>query len=158
MRNYLHVVVDGLFNGLSVLEGGDLLVHEVEVVLKGIKGGKSRNLTSVTVVKVEVIKTDDGGKVGDKSVGFPSSLSSESTSEGSDYSSKQRFDFFRNFQSFLGTKSHVLFNKHYVGELTFFSSESRGETPHEGRFSTSGIGSNSNNNGLCFVVRMHKFW
>ena len=79
----VNVVVDGLADGFSVLEGLNLLVHEVEVVLKGVKSGSLGYLTALTVVKVVVIKADNGGEVRDKGVGFPSTVV-ETTSEGSD--------------------------------------------------------------------------
>ena len=57
----IDVVVDGLGDGLAILECLDLLVHEVKVVLTLIEGGESRYLTAVTVVQMEIIKADDGG-------------------------------------------------------------------------------------------------
>ena len=79
------MVVDGLFNSLSVLKGSKLLEHKVEVVLNGVKSGKSGNLTSTTVVGVVVIKADNSGKVRNEGVGFPSIISSESSSKRSNY-------------------------------------------------------------------------
>lgn len=83
VKGSVDVVVDGLGNSLSVLQGLDLLVHEVEVVLKRVKGSQSSNLAAVTVVQVVVIKADDSGKVRDQGVSFPSSVS-EATSKRSD--------------------------------------------------------------------------
>ena len=84
VKSSVDVVVDGLHDGLSVLEGVDLLVHEVEVILKRVQGGESRNLTSLTVVKMVIIKADDGGEVRDQGVGFPSIRGIESSSKRSD--------------------------------------------------------------------------
>jgi hypothetical protein len=83
VKSSVDVVVDGLRDGLSVLEGLDLLVHEVEVVLKRVEGGESRNLTSVTIIRMVVIKADDSGEVRDQGVSLPSSIA-KSTSKGSD--------------------------------------------------------------------------
>lgn len=83
VKSSVDVVVDGLGDALSVLEGLDLFVHQVEVVFKGVQGGQAGDLTSVTVVQVVVIKADDRGKVRDQGVGLPSTVT-ETTSEGSD--------------------------------------------------------------------------
>mmetsp|Transcript_19235 Transcript_19235/g.28327 ORF Transcript_19235/g.28327 Transcript_19235/m.28327 type:complete len:227 (+) Transcript_19235:677-1357(+) len=83
IKGSVYVVVNGLFDGVSVLQGLDLLEHQVEVVLLGVKSGKSGLLTSVTVVRMVIIKTDDSGKIGNKGVGLPSILRIESSSKGS---------------------------------------------------------------------------
>ena len=82
VKGSVNVVVNGLHDALSVLKGLDMLIHEVELLLGSVKGGEARDLTSVTVVKMVIIKTDDSGKIGHKSIGFPSSVI-ESSSEGS---------------------------------------------------------------------------
>ena len=82
VKGSVHVVVDGLLNGLSVLEGLDLLEHQVKVVLLRVEGGEARNLTALTVVGVVVIEADNGGEVRHEGVSLPSSVA-ESTSEGS---------------------------------------------------------------------------
>eukprot|EP01083_Nonionella_stella_P288395 981374_1 len=79
----VHVVVDGLHDGLSVLKRLDVLEHEVELLLGGVQGGEARDLAALAVVEMVIIEADDGGHVGDEGVGLPSSLSSESSSEGS---------------------------------------------------------------------------
>mmetsp|Transcript_9494 Transcript_9494/g.13236 ORF Transcript_9494/g.13236 Transcript_9494/m.13236 type:complete len:213 (-) Transcript_9494:64-702(-) len=74
VKSSVHVVVDGLGDGLSLLQGLHLFVHEIKVVLGGVEGSETRNLTSLTVVEMVVIKADNSGKVGDKSVGLPSAV------------------------------------------------------------------------------------
>ena len=83
VKSSVDVVVDGLHDGLSVLEGIDLLVHEVEVVLKRVQCGKSGFFASVTVIKMEIIEADDGGKVRDQGVCFPAILGIETSSKRS---------------------------------------------------------------------------
>ena len=78
----IDVVVDGFFHSLPLLEGLDLFVHEIKVVLKWVQGGETGHLTSITVIKMVIIKTDHGGKVGHRSVGFPPTRGAESTSQG----------------------------------------------------------------------------
>ena len=80
------MVVNWLLHTFSGLKSSYLFVHKVEVILQGVKGSKSRNLTSSTVVKVEVIKADYSGKIRNKSVGFPSTFGSESSSKRSNWS------------------------------------------------------------------------
>ena len=86
------MVVDGFLNSLSVLESGKLLEHKVEVVLNGVKSSKPRNLTAITVVGVVVIKADNSGKVRNKGVGFPSTISSKSSSKRSSLSERLAFE------------------------------------------------------------------
>ena len=88
VKSSVDVVVDGLLNSLSLLEGLDLLVHEVEVVLEGVKGSALGYLTSLTVVKMVVIEADDGGEVGNKGVGLPASVV-ESATKRSNYVSSE---------------------------------------------------------------------
>ena len=82
VQSTVDVVVDGLGDGLTVLQGLDLLVHEVEVVLALIEGGEARNLAAIAVVEMVVIEADDGGEVRDEGVGLPSAVA-EATAEGS---------------------------------------------------------------------------
>eukprot|EP01083_Nonionella_stella_P176163 615695_1 len=83
IKGSVYVVVNGLADGLSVLQGLYLLEHQVEVILLGVKSGKSGLLTSVTVVRMVIIKTDNSGKIGNKGVGLPSILRIESSSKWS---------------------------------------------------------------------------
>ena len=82
------MVVNGLGDSLSVLQGLNLLEHEIEVVLTGVKGGKSALLTSITVVKMVIIKADNSGEVRNKGVGLPSAVSMSSSEGSNDISSK----------------------------------------------------------------------
>mmetsp|Transcript_7522 Transcript_7522/g.10983 ORF Transcript_7522/g.10983 Transcript_7522/m.10983 type:complete len:406 (-) Transcript_7522:64-1281(-) len=79
----VNVIVDGLGDGLSVLQCLDLLEHQVEVVLFSVQGGQSTLLTSITVVAVVIIEADNSGEVGNEGVGLPSIVGAESSSEGS---------------------------------------------------------------------------
>ena len=81
VKSTVDVVVDGLRDGLAVLQGLDLLVHEVEVVLALIEGGEAGLLAAIAVVEMVIIEADDGGKVGDESVGLPSAVA-EAAAEG----------------------------------------------------------------------------
>merc|ERR1719487_467142 len=65
------VVVDRLLDGLAGLEGGELLEHEVEVVLGAVQRGALRHLAAFAVVQVVVVKADDGHVVRDEGVGLP---------------------------------------------------------------------------------------
>ena len=74
IKGSVDVVVNRFHNSLSLLKSLNVLEHEVELLLSGVKSGKSRNLTSFTVVKMVVIKTDDSSDVRNKSVGLPSAI------------------------------------------------------------------------------------
>ena len=65
------VVVDGLLYRLAALQGGELLVHEVEVVLASVQRGELGHLSPGTVVQVEVVQADHGRLVGYEGVGLP---------------------------------------------------------------------------------------
>ena len=82
VKSTVDVVVDGLGDGLAVLQGLDLLVHEVKVVLALVEGGEAGHLAAIAVVEMEVIEADDGGEVGDEGVGLPSAVV-EAAAEGS---------------------------------------------------------------------------
>ena len=82
------MIVNGLGNTLSVLQGLNLLEHKVEVVLTGVKSSKSRFLTAITVVKMVVIKANDSGKVRNKGVGLPSTVVKSSSERSNNISSK----------------------------------------------------------------------
>jgi hypothetical protein len=88
VKSSIDVVVDGLTNGLSALEGLDLFVHEIEVVLKGVEGGKTGLLASITVVEMEVIKADNSGEVGNQSVSLPSSVVMSTSKRSNNISSE----------------------------------------------------------------------
>lgn len=88
VKSTVDVVVNGLGDGLSFLERLDLFVHQVEVVLKGVQGGQTSHLTSISVVQVVVVKANDGGEVGNQSVSLPSSLSKSSTKRTNNISSE----------------------------------------------------------------------
>ena len=62
------MVVDGLGDSFAFLESFDLLVHEVEVLGFGGKGGDLGFLATITIKRVVVIKADDGGHVTDQGV------------------------------------------------------------------------------------------
>jgi len=83
IESSVDVVVDGLLDSLAVLEGADLLEHEVEVVLALIESGETGLLAAVAVVEMVVIEADDGGEVTNEGVGLPSSVS-EATAERAD--------------------------------------------------------------------------
>ena len=82
VQSTVDVVVDGLRDRLAILQGLDLLVHEVEVVLALIEGGKTGLLAAIAVVEMVIIEADDGGKIGDEGVGLPSAVV-EAAAEGS---------------------------------------------------------------------------
>eukprot|EP01083_Nonionella_stella_P051859 137708_1 len=63
VKGSVDVVVDGLHDGLSVLECQDVLVHEVELLLGGVQGGEARDLAALAVVEMVIIEADDGGHV-----------------------------------------------------------------------------------------------
>jgi len=81
IKGSVNVIVDWLLDGFSVLEGLDLLKHEVKVVLLRVKGSALSDLTPSTVIQVVIIEADNSGEVRDKGVGFPSTVA-ESSSEG----------------------------------------------------------------------------
>eukprot|EP00955_Chlamydomonas_euryale_P056838 356567-Chlamydomonas_euryale.AAC.8 len=64
-----HVVVDGLVHGLALLQGLDLLVHEVEVLRLGVEGSHLRLLAAVAVKAVVVVQANNGGHVRQQGVG-----------------------------------------------------------------------------------------
>ncbi len=78
----IDVVVNGLHDGLALLECLDVLEHEIEALLGGVECGKAGDLTSATVVEMVIIQTDDSGHVRNESVRLPSAIA-ESTAEGS---------------------------------------------------------------------------
>jgi hypothetical protein len=88
IKSSIDVVVDGLHDSLSLLKSLNVLVHKVELLLSGVKSSKTRDLTSITVVKMVVIKADNGGNIRNESVGFPSSVA-ESATEGSAHLSSE---------------------------------------------------------------------
>jgi hypothetical protein len=63
-----HVVVDGLVDGLALLEGLDLVVHQVKVLGLGVQGGDAGLAAALAVEAVVVVQADDGGHVGDEGV------------------------------------------------------------------------------------------
>jgi len=77
----IDVVVDGLHDGLALLERLDMLEHEIEALLGGVECGKAGDLASSTVVEMVIIKADDGGHVGNEGVGLPSAIA-KSTAKG----------------------------------------------------------------------------
>ena len=50
VKSSIDVVVNWLLDSLSILESLDLFIHEVEVVLSGVKSSQSCLLTSIAVV------------------------------------------------------------------------------------------------------------
>jgi hypothetical protein len=63
------VVVDGLLDGLALLERLHLLVHEIEVVGAGVQRRHGLLLAPVPVQGVVVVQADDSGGVADQRVG-----------------------------------------------------------------------------------------
>ena len=88
VKGSVDVVVDWLLNGLALLQSLNLLVHKVEVVLDRVKSSESRDLTSLTVVKMVIIEADDGGEVRNKGVSLPSSVSESSSERSNNITSK----------------------------------------------------------------------
>jgi hypothetical protein len=88
VKSSVDVVVNGLGNRLSVLEGLDLFEHQVEVVLERVQGSQTTFLSAISVVGVEVVKANDGGEVGNQSVSFPSSVSESSSKRTHNISSE----------------------------------------------------------------------
>ena len=70
VKNASHVVVDRLLDRFAFLQGFDLFVHQVKVLLFQVERGQARFLTALTVVQVVVIQAQDGGGVRDQSVGI----------------------------------------------------------------------------------------
>ena len=62
------MIVDGLIDGLALLESLDVLVHELKVL--GLKAQRRdvEVLAASAVMRVVVIKADDGRHVADQSV------------------------------------------------------------------------------------------
>mmetsp|Transcript_16818 Transcript_16818/g.40227 ORF Transcript_16818/g.40227 Transcript_16818/m.40227 type:complete len:217 (-) Transcript_16818:220-870(-) len=76
------VVVDGLHDGLAVLEGLHVLEHEVELLLGGVERGEAGDLAAAAVVEMVVVEADDGGHVGHEGVRLPSVGRAEASAEG----------------------------------------------------------------------------
>lgn len=114
------MVVDGLRDGLSLLQRLDLFEHKVEVVLKWVEGGEAGNLAAVTVVQVVIVEADDGGKVRNKRVSLPTAVS-EPTAERTDN----------------------------------ISTEDACKTTHESGLSTTGVGSDTDDDGCLSVFERH---
>eukprot|EP00968_Pinguiococcus_pyrenoidosus_P021712 scaffold2893_cov254-Pinguiococcus_pyrenoidosus.AAC.22 len=74
VQGAVDVVVDGLLDGLSPLERGNVLVHEVEALLRRVQGGLAGLLAALAVVQVVVVQADHGGLVADERVGLPAAV------------------------------------------------------------------------------------
>lgn len=62
------MVVDGFLDGLALLDGLDLLVHEVKILRLWRKRGDTLLLAAITVQAMVIIQADNGGVVRQQSV------------------------------------------------------------------------------------------
>lgn len=62
------MVVDGLIDRLALLEGLNVLVHELKVLGLEAQSSDVQVLAASAVLRVVIIKADDSGHVADQSV------------------------------------------------------------------------------------------
>lgn len=65
------MIIDGLLDRFTALERGELFRHEVEVLLLGVQGGEPRNLATLPVIGMVVVKADNSSEVRHQGVGLP---------------------------------------------------------------------------------------
>jgi hypothetical protein len=82
VKGTVNVVVNWLGDAFSFLEFLQLLVHEVEVVLKRVEGSEATDFAAIAVVEMVIIKAQNGREVRHKTVGFPSAWGSKSATKG----------------------------------------------------------------------------
>jgi len=81
IKSSIGVVVNGLHDRLSVLERLHVFEHKIELLLGRVEGCEARDLASLTIVEMVIIKADDSSHVRDEGVRLPTSIGAESSTK-----------------------------------------------------------------------------